>query len=162
VTYHVGDSDCKYTGDVRMIIGVVRWFSASESNRRTRGAAAIKAGRATWQYPKADLSQELPSASKRLHVVVRHKRVCIPPHPPTHPAPLGPLRLTIPLSVDPCCPLCQFLSESGQCIMLILLQSQQSILKFKVFDLNYLPSSFPLKYRRLHVLPCSFLLLPSQ
>jgi hypothetical protein len=51
VTYHVGD--CEYTGDVKMIIGVVRWFS--ESYRRTRGAAAIKAGRAIWQYPKADL-----------------------------------------------------------------------------------------------------------
>ena len=51
VTYHVGD--CEYTGDVKMIIGVVRWFS--ESYRRTRGAAAIKAGREDWQYPKADL-----------------------------------------------------------------------------------------------------------
>ena len=51
VTYHVGD--CEYTGDVKLIIGVVRWFS--ESYRRTRGAAAIKAGRAIWQYPKADL-----------------------------------------------------------------------------------------------------------
>ena len=51
VTYHI--DDCKYTGDIRKIIGVVRWFS--ESNRHTRGAAVIHNERAKWQYPKADL-----------------------------------------------------------------------------------------------------------
>ena len=61
VTYHVGD--CEYTGDVRKMIGVVRWFT--ESNRSIHGAKHIKEGRAKWQYPEADLVFTGPPFSEK-------------------------------------------------------------------------------------------------
>jgi hypothetical protein len=61
VTYHVGD--CEYTGDVRKMIGVVRWFT--ESNRSTHGAKHIREGRAKWQYPEADLVFTGPPFSEK-------------------------------------------------------------------------------------------------
>jgi hypothetical protein len=58
VTYHVGD--CIYTGDVRTIIGVVRWFSASykDSNHPSLNPAK-------WPYPQADLAYAGPPFSER-------------------------------------------------------------------------------------------------
>ena len=58
VTYHVGD--CIYTGDVRAIIGVVRWFS-----ERYRGTNHPSLNSAKWPYPHADLAYSgLPFSEK--------------------------------------------------------------------------------------------------
>ncbi len=58
VTYHVGD--CIYTGDVRAIIGVVRWFS-----ERYRGSNHPSLNPAKWPYPHADLAYAgLPFSEK--------------------------------------------------------------------------------------------------
>jgi hypothetical protein len=58
VTYHVGD--CIYTGDVRKIIGVVRWFS-----ERYRGTNHPSLNSAKWPYPHADLAYSgLPFSEK--------------------------------------------------------------------------------------------------
>jgi hypothetical protein len=50
ITYHVGD--CEYTGDLRNIIGVVRWFPASY--RDSKSPSPLLA-REKWPYPHADL-----------------------------------------------------------------------------------------------------------
>jgi hypothetical protein len=58
VTHHVGD--CIYTGDVRAIIGVVRWFS-----EKYRGSTHPSLNPAKWPYPQADLAYAGPPFSER-------------------------------------------------------------------------------------------------